>query len=178
MMRGIIGFGSGLSILLLLAAPLAGQAFPPPRVQQGGGGTRLGLFGFGVRVGADLNQGGQFVLSGTLDIGDLFTRRLRLRPSGDIGVGSGANSYSGSFEVLYRLTDEDRSLTPYVGGGLALAGHAQCGADSGCPAVWFNTVLGLEIRYRSTFNWLLEYHAMDAFQRNRLYLGLTTRRGN
>jgi hypothetical protein len=39
-------------------------------------------------------------------------------------------------------------------------------------------VLGIEVRYRSTFNWLLEYHALNAFRRNRLYLGLTTRRGN
>ena len=33
-------------------------------------------------------------------------------------------------------------------------------------------------RKRSTFNWLLEYHAMDLFRRNRIYVGLTTRRGN
>ncbi|HUK20902.1 MAG TPA: hypothetical protein VLV45_05015 [Gemmatimonadales bacterium] len=170
--------GLAFSAVLLAAAPLVGQTFRPPPVQHSAGGTRFGLFGFGMRAGADMNQGGQFVLSATLDIGDLFTRRLRMRPSGDIGVGNGANSYSGSFELLYRLTDDERSLSPYVGGGLALAGHAQCGTDSGCPSLWFNTVLGLEIRFRSTFNWVLEYHAMDAFQRNRLYLGLTTRRGN
>jgi len=39
-------------------------------------------------------------------------------------------------------------------------------------------VFGFELHYRSTFNWLLEYHAMDALRHNRIYIGLTTRRGN
>src|SRR3989442_1212949 len=39
-------------------------------------------------------------------------------------------------------------------------------------------LFGFELHYRSTFNWLLEYHGMDAFRRNRVYVGLTTRRGN
>jgi hypothetical protein len=39
-------------------------------------------------------------------------------------------------------------------------------------------VFGFEMHYRSTFNWLLEYHGMDALRRHRVYIGLTTRRGN
>ena len=84
----------------------------------------------------------------------------------------------GSLEGLYRLSGDTRAATPYLGGGLAIAGHAGCATDASCPAVWLNVVLGIEVRYRSTFNWLLEYHALDAFRRNRVYLGLTTRRGN
>jgi hypothetical protein len=83
-----------------------------------------------------------------------------------------------SLEGLYRLSGDHQAATPYVGGGVAVAGHAECGTDSSCPDVWFNVVLGVEVRYRSTFNWLFEYHALDAFQRSRVYLGLTTRRGS
>jgi len=39
-------------------------------------------------------------------------------------------------------------------------------------------VFGLELHYRSTFNWLLEYHGMDVLRRHRIYVGFTTRRGN
>ena len=81
-----------------------GGAFVPPPVQPATHArTRLGFFGFGARAGADANNGGQFVAGLTLDLGDLRGSKLRLRPSGEIGVGNGANSYSASLEVLYRL---------------------------------------------------------------------------
>ena len=161
-----------------LAGPVAAQAFNPPPVQrEGPGGTHLGLLGFGVRVGADLSDG-VAVMGIALDAGNLFTHRFRIRPSAEVGIGNGANTYVGSLEGLYRLSGENQAVTPYVGGGLAIAGHAGCGDDSGCPSVWVNLVAGIEVRYRSTFNWLFEYHAMDLFQRNRVYVGLTTRRGN
>lgn len=171
---------SGLLLFaaLTLARGLAAQAFHPPPVQRGGGGTRIGLFGFGIRGGTDANGGSPVVLGVTLDLGNLSGPRLRIRPSGEVGVGDGPNTYVGSFEVLLRLTSDDEPVTPYLGGGVGVAGHTGCGADPSCPAVWANGVLGIEIRYRSTFNWLLEYHPMDAFRRNRVYFGLTTRRGN
>ena len=101
-----------------------------------------------------------------------------MRPSAEIGILNGANTYAGNFELLYRLTGDNEAVTPYAGAGLALAGHAGCGSDSGCPSVWVNAVAGVEVRYRSTFNWLLEYHPMDVFRHNRFYVGLTTRRGS
>jgi hypothetical protein len=163
----------------VLAGPVAAQAFHPPPVQgERRGGTRIGLLGFGVRTGADFSGNGAAVLGVALDAGNLFTNRFRLRPSAEIGILHGANTYVGSFEGLYRLSGDNQAVTPYLGGGFAVAGHAQCGADAGCPAVWVNVVLGIEMRYRSTFNWLFEYHALDAFRHNRVYLGLTTRRGN
>ena len=76
------------------------------------------------------------------------------------------------------MSDDNQAVTPYAGGGLAIAGHANCDSDDGCPGLWVNFVLGIELRYRSTFNWLLEYHALNLFNQNRIYLGLTTRRGN
>ena len=68
--------------------------------------------------------------------------------------------------------------TPYIGLGLGVAGRDGCGTDPACPGLWLNTVFGFELHYHSTFNWLLEYHGMDRMRRHRLYIGLTTRRGN
>ncbi|MBI1967030.1 MAG: hypothetical protein HYS40_03485 [Gemmatimonadetes bacterium] len=164
---------------LVFAATLAAQQFQPPSVGgSAASGTRIGLFGFGVRGGIDFTGNGQFVLGTTLDVGDLFSPRVRLRPSGEIGVFNGDNTFVGSFEALYRFTDDNQVAQPYVGTGVSLAGHENCGADPGCPDFWVNLVFGFELHFRSTFNWLLEYHGMDAMRRHRLYVGLTTRRGN
>ena len=170
-------------LVVLLAtgggAPFAAQEFHPPAVPPGRDhGTRLGLFGFGVRGGIDLSGNTQIVFGVTLDAGNLFTSRFRVRPSGEIGVFNDQNSYVGSFEALYRFTGDEQMATPYAGAGFSLAGHRSCGADPDCPDLWANLVLGFELHYRSTFNWLLEYHAMDRFRHNRLYVGLTTQRGN
>jgi len=162
-----------------LATQLAGQEFHPPPVQRARpAGTRIGLFGFGVRSGVDFAGRGSAVLGVALDAGNIGVERLRLRPSAEIGILNGPNTYVASFEFLYRLASDRGAVAPYTGAGLAVAGRAGCGTDPGCPAIWGNFVLGVEVRYRSTFNWLLEYHALDLFRRNRLYLGLTTRRGN
>src|SRR3989454_840911 len=179
--RGVMRSGctTTLPAMLVAAMPLGPQEFPPPAVRRSSDqGTRLGLFGFGVRSGVDLRGNTQFVLGVTLDAGNLISSRLRLRPSGEIGVFNGWESYVGSFEALYRFTSDDQAATPYAGGGLSIAGRDHCGTYPDCPALWINAVVGVEIHYRSTFNWLLEYHPMDAFQHNRLYAGLTTRRGS
>ena len=184
-----VGWSDGLTVGQMLACVaaslsvsptvrLSAQAFHPPPVREDADqGTRLGLFGFGVRGGVDVSGRSQVVFGVTLDAGNVVSSRFRLRPSGEIGVFNGLNTYVGSFEALYRFTD-DQSVTPYAGGGLSVAGHDRCGAYTDCPSLWLNFVLGFEIRYRSTFNWLLEYHAMDSFAHNRLYAGLTTRRGS
>ena len=170
------------AVLLAIAgasvAPLAGQEFHPPPVRGTGRGTRLGLFGFGVRGGIDLAGNTQMILGVTLDAGNVVSPRFRIRPSGEIGVLNGANSYVGSLEGLYRFTGDEQTATPYVGTGFSLVGHQSCGADPDCPDLWANLVVGFELHYRSTFNWLLEYHGMGGFSHNRLYIGLTTRRGN
>ena len=170
-----------LLVLLAMggAGPLVAQQFHPPPVPHGSDqGTRLGLFGFGVRAGIDLLGSTQMVFGITLDAGNLVSSRFRLRPSGEIGFFNDQNSYVGSFEALYRFTGDEQMATPYVGAGFSLAGHKSCGSDPNCPALWANLVVGLELHYRSTFNWLLEYHPMNSFHHNRLYAGLTTRRGN
>ena len=170
-----------LTVLLAAGglAGLAAQEFHPPQVRPAAGrGTHLGLFGFGVRGGLDLAGSTQMVFGVTLDAGNLVTHRLRIRPSGEIGFFNGRNSYVGSLEGLYRFTGDEQVATPYAGAGFSLVGHESCGADPDCPDVWVNLVVGFERHYRSTFNWLLEYHGMSGFRHNRLYVGLTTRRGN
>ena len=169
-------------VVLALAAVFAvhqaaAQQFQPPKNARHGG-TRIGLFGFGVRGGVDFRRSGQLVLGSTLDLGDLFSKRVRLRPSAEFGVFNGPNTYVGNFEVLWRFTDDEEVATPYIGLGLGVAGRDGCGSDPGCPGLWFNTAFGFELHYRSTFNWLVEYHGMDRMRRHRLFIGLTTRRGN
>jgi hypothetical protein len=169
-------------MLVLLGAGLAArlataQDFVPPKASRHSG-TRIGVFGFGVRGGLDLASDGQFVLGTTLDMGDLFTDRLRLRPSFDLGVFNGPNTYAGNFDTLWRFTKDEDVATPYIGLGVSAAGHDGCGDDPQCPDLWLNLTFGFELRYRSTFNWLLEYRALDALNRHRVFIGLTTRRGN
>jgi hypothetical protein len=151
------------------------QEFQPPR-SGAESGTRFGLFGFGVRTGVDLTAPRQLVIGLELDVGSLFTERLRLRPSGEVGV-DGDDSYVVSLEGLYRFAGDDEPTVPYVGLGFSIAGHDRCGLDSDCPDVWANVVIAFERRFRSTFNWLIEYHGMDLLRRHRLYVGLATRRG-
>ena len=164
-------------VAVLAVHQAAAQQFQPPK-NAGHGGTRIGLFGFGVRGGVDFRRSSQLVLGSTLDIGDLFSNRLRLRPSAEIGVFHGPNTYVGNFELLWRFTNDEEVATPYIGAGLGVAGRDGCGSDPRCPGLWLNTAFGFELRYRSTFNWILEYHAMDRLRRHRLFIGLTTRRGN
>jgi len=166
-------------VALAAATPVPAQEFHPPPVRRSGSrGTRIGLFGFGTRGGVSLSGSTQLVVGVTLDGGDLLVDRLRIRPSGEIGLFNGANTYAGSLEALYRFTGDEQVATPYMGAGFSLVGHDSCGADPDCPDVWANLVVGFELHYRSTFNWLLEYHGMGGFRHNRLYAGLTTRRGN
>lgn len=162
---------------LLVGASLSAQQFQPPK-NAPHAGTRIGLFGFGVRGGIDFRKSEQFIIGATLDLGDLFTDRIRLRPSAEVGVFNGANTYVGNFEALWRFTNDEEVATPYIGAGIGVAGRDGCAADPQCPDLWVNAVFGFELHYRSTFNWLLEYHGMDAMRRHRLYIGLTTRRGN
>jgi hypothetical protein len=166
-----------LLAVVLTARVAAAQEFVPPK-NRAHSGTRVGLFGFGVRGGVDLRGAGQLVLGTTLDVGDLFSNRVRMRPSGEIGVFNGPNTYVGSFDTMWRFTEDEEVATPYIGLGLSVAGRENCGADPQCPDLWLNLTFGFELHYRSTFNWLMEYRAMDAFRRHRVFVGLTTRRGN
>ena len=158
-----------MSRALLLGLMAIGAA-TPARAQ------RLGLDGFGLRTGLDLNSR-QVLVGGTLDAGNLVGDRLRLRVAGELGGFRAPSSVTVGLDALFRFTGDADPVVPYLGGGLSVAGHDGCGTDRGCPALWVGAVFGFEIRYRSSFSWILEYRGLDVFRHNRLYLGLTTRRG-
>lgn len=163
---------------LVLTARLAAQEFQPPPI--GGAeehGSRLGLYGFGVRAGIDFTDNGRLALGATLDLGQIATARLRPRAALGLSVFNGPNTYIGAADLLYRFGADDDRAVPYVGAGLSLVGAEDCSTAPDCPALWVNVVLGFELRFRPAFNWLMEYHGMDWLHENRLYVGLTTRRG-
>jgi hypothetical protein len=158
--------------MAILAPPVVAQEPPtdgPRRI------FALGVFGFGVRLGADLRGDDQVVSGATMDVGHVYTTRLRFRLSGELGFLNGPNSYVGNVEMLYRFMPESSPAVPYVGGGLGLAGSEACGSDPSCPGIWVQFALGFELRVRDQFSWLLEYHPEDALRRHRLFVGLTTR---
>jgi hypothetical protein len=138
---------------------------------------QLGIYGFAARAGVDFEGQGQALASFAVDMGNLYTDRLRLRPSAELGFGWGDNTYVANVEAIYRFTADTDLAVPYLGAGFALSGQEGCGQIDDCPAFWAQFVLGFELQLRDRINWLLEYHAEDAFARHRIFLGLTTRRG-
>ena len=140
--------------------------------------VRFGLLGFGMRVGADLEGGGQAVGGGALDLGHVYSERFRIRLVGELGFDPGPNTYVGSIELLYRFTPDTAPAIPYVGTGIGIAGAEDCGANPDCPNVWWQFALGFELPMRDGFSWFIEYHPQDALRRHRIFVGLsTTRRG-
>ncbi|MCH7775883.1 MAG: hypothetical protein IH878_04995 [Gemmatimonadetes bacterium] len=172
-------------LLLFLAGvtpvgKLAAQDFTPPEVggqeSDQGSKIKIGFYGFGTRLGWDLEDG-DAIISITFDLGNLGSDQVRLRPSAEIGFGEDVDTYVVSAELLYRFTPDTEKAIPYVGLGLAVAGRDNCSTGPSCPEAWLQFVLGFEVEFRSSMNWLLEYHAEDALNRHRLFFGLTTRRG-
>lgn len=147
----------------------------PPADNAAAGEFHFGLFGFAARGGIDFTSGTHPVVSLALDAGDVHTSRLRLRPSFEIGLAD-TTTYVGSLELLFRFTGDREVAVPYLGGGLAVWGRQWCNRVPGCPGIWAQAVIGFELRLKDAFNWLVEYHAEDAFDRHRLFVGLTTRR--
>lgn len=169
-----------LPLLPLLPRAASAQEFQPPRTQASGTATglRLGLYGFGTRIGVDPSGHKQAILGTTLDLGDLFTDRVRLRPSAEIGLGDSVTTYVVNMELLFRFTADSEVAVPYVAFGPALYSQERCATAVDCPQIWAQFALGFELRFRGHMNWLLEYHGEDALRRHRFFIGLTTRRGS
>ncbi len=162
------------------AGELTGQDFTPPETgEQAAEGSRiqLGLYGFSTRLGWDFEDDGGAIVSLALDLGNLGSSQVRLRPSVEIGFAEDVDTYVANVEILYRFTPDTEKAVPYVGLGLALAGRDDCELEPSCPEVWLQFALGFEVTFRDNLSWMLEYHGEDAVNRHRLFLGLTTRRG-
>jgi hypothetical protein len=167
---------------LLLLPPLTARAqeFIPPRdetIDTTASPVRLGIFGFGVRLGVDFAGRNQAILSPTLDVGDVFSDRVRIRPSAEVGMGDTATTYVINLELMYRFMPDKEIAVPYVALGGAVYSQERCAAQPQCPRAWAQFGLGFEIKFREHLNWLLEYHGEDGLRRHRFFIGLSTRRG-
>jgi hypothetical protein len=160
-------------------------ATPDSVGKAGIGGVKLGLFGFSAKGGADFQSGGRVIAGVGLDLGDLFTDRVRFRPSFEIGMGDTV-TYVGSAELMYRFTPDSVIAVPYILFGFGLYGQQGCKdiaaiaavnpLVASCPRVLLQFGLGFELKIDEHFSWLLEYHGEDALRRHRVLVGLTTKR--
>lgn len=170
-------------LILLLVSCLVIAAGPATAQEDYGGRTaatpklRFGLFGFAARAGIDFTGEDQLVLGYSLDLGDLYTERVRMRALGEIGLGASGDTYVVGGELTYRLVPDGTLAVPYLGGGLGLYSQEGCGDVAGCPALWLQFALGFEISIRAPMRWLVEYHAEDSLSHHRFFVGLTTIRG-
>jgi len=168
-----------VTLLGLGAGPLAAQDFRPPQDEEEAGpsAVRFGLFGFSSRLGVDFKGATQAVATVALDVADLYSDRVRLRPSFEIGFVGQPDTYVANLEAMYRFAADSERAIPYIGFGLGMYGQSGCKTTPGCPKVWPQFALGFEIRYNQSMNWLIEYHGEDALRRHRFFIGLSTRRG-
>lgn len=167
-----------LTLALLVSAVRAGaQDFTPPADDDAPPTSiKFGLFGFSSRLGVDFSGANQAVASMAVEVADVYSNRVRLRPSFEIGAGGVGATYVGNIELMYRFMPDAERAVPYVGLGLGIFGQPGCGPAPGCPQVMVQFALGFELRFRNNMNWLLEYHGEDALRRHRFFVGLATRR--
>lgn len=156
------------------ASDARAQEFQPPSSSGGGGPgrLRLDLVAFSQRTGVDVTGDVQWVLGSTIDIAELWSPRVRLRPSFELGSDGENVSYHVAGEVIYRFQPDDAPAIPYVGAGVGRYDQEGC---PNCPKVWPTIVMGFELHFRPSFNWLMEYHALDRLGRHRFLVGLAAR---
>jgi hypothetical protein len=164
--------------LMFFAPRLSAQDFRPPEEDTEPSKISVGITGFGARGGVDFKGANQLIASISVDVVDFYTERLRLRPSGEIGVGGSSDSYTANLDLIYRFTSDAEKAVPYVGAGFSVWGQTGCSAAPSCPKVWPTLTLGFELNLRPGINWLIEYRGEDALRRTRFFIGLTTRRAN
>jgi hypothetical protein len=165
-----------LLAFMLIAPPLAAQDFRPPEEDTEPSKIEVGITGFSARGGVDFKGANQLIASIAVDVIDFYTERIRLRPSGEIGVGGTADTYVGNLDLMYRFTPDTEKAVPYIGAGFSVYGQTGCGPAPGCPKVWPTLTLGFELNLRPGINWLIEYRGEDALRRTRIFIGLSTRR--
>lgn len=168
--------------IALAASPLAAQEFippdrgrPPSQGQQPAGdpdfGLRADILGFSTRGGFQVNKGGQALIGSTIDVVQLWSPQVRLRPSFEVGFAEAGTSLAINVEVVYRFQPDAAPAIPYLGIGL---GYYD---DNTVKKGWPTVAMGFELPFRRSMNWLIEYHALDGLRRSRFLVGLATRNG-
>ena len=179
-----------VSVVLLLAAyaavpALRAQDFRPPDSAAGrrtadsstapasaeSSAFRFGILGFSTRAGGQVTQDGQAVLGTTIDLVQLGSPRVRLRPSVEVGFGRPEKSLGANVEILFRFQPETAPAIPYIGAGV---GYYD---DGSIEHVWPTFVLGFELPFRHNVRWLVEYHALDGLRLSRFLVGLAASTG-
>jgi len=174
-MRAVIRLMLGVAPLACAAPAAVAQEFQPPAsaaagASLGGSGFDMDLYSFSVRGGVDVTRPAQWVVGTTLDIAEMWSPRVRLRPSFEVSSSGSNVQLHLAGEVVYRFQPDDAPAIPYAGVGV---GHmSRC---PGCTTIWPTVVIGFELRFRPAFNWLVEYHALDRLGRHRFLVGLATR---
>ena len=159
--------------LALVAPPAAAQEFHPPSggstAESSVAGPSMDLYGFSVRGGLDVTHSVQWVIGTSFDIMELWSPRVRLRPSVEIASDAGSSvTFHWAGELIYRFQPDNAPAIPYVGIGLGHMSDAH-------PTIWPTIAIGFELQLRPQFNWLIEYHALDRLGRHRFLIGLSTR---
>jgi hypothetical protein len=152
--------------------PAAAQEFQPPSSggYTGTSGFDVDIFGFSTRGGIDVTRPTEWVVGTTVDVAEMWSPRVRLRPSLEVSSDGSVTRLHWSGEVVYRFEPDAAPAIPYVGVGLGHMTHC-----AGCVTLWPTIVMGFELRFRPAFNWLIEYHALDRLGRHRFLVGLSTR---
>jgi hypothetical protein len=158
----------------VVAAPQApAQEFRPPSEASPVESSELlvDVFGFSTRAGIDVSRRAEWVVGSTVDVAELWSPRVRLRPSLEVASDRAAGvTLHWAAEIVYRFQPDAAPAIPYLGLGL---GHmSRC---SSCTTFWPTVVLGFELSFRPGINWLIEYHSLDSFRRHRFLVGLATR---
>jgi hypothetical protein len=169
-----------LAAFTLAAAVARAQEFQPPssgRPSTGPGGLRVDLIGFSTRAGIDVSGGTALVLGSAVDVAELWSPNVRLRPSVEFSGSGTTTALHVAIEVVYRFQPDRAPAIPYVGFGLGYFKQESGGESGGVHKVWPTIAMGFELAFRPSFNWLLEYHALDRLGRHRFMLGLSTRGG-
>ena len=166
-----------LAAFTLAAAVARAQEFQPPssgRPSAGPpGGLRVDLIGFSTRAGVDVSGGTALVLGSAIDVAELWSPSVRLRPSVEFSGSGTTTALHVALEVVYRFQPDRAPAIPYIGLGLGYFNQE----SGGVHRVWPTIAMGFELAFRPSFNWLLEYHALDRLGRHRFMLGLSTRGG-
>lgn len=167
--------------LVCAAATARAQEFQPPAERSQGAGSgrlRVDLLGFSSRVGTDLSNGGALVLGSAMDVAELGSPQVRLRPSFEYSATGNSRALHVATEVIYRFQPDRAAAIPYAGVGIGYFSRDSTSSTSlGQTRIWLNVVMGFELGFRPNFNWLLEYHALDRLGRHRFLVGLSTRGG-
>jgi hypothetical protein len=161
--------------LACAAAAAGAQEFQPPSsgARAGGSGLRVDLLGFSSRAGIDVSGGSSLVLGSAFDVAELWSPNVRLRPGFEFSGTGTSTALHVSLEVVYRFQPDRAPAIPYVGVGLGYWNKE----NPSEKRVWPTIAMGFELAFRPSFNWLLEYHALDRMGRHRFLLGLSTRGG-